>query len=459
MSRILIVEDDNRVRIQISLQLEDEGFTVTALGDAEHALSLLRGGEADRFALLLCDVRLPGASGIELVRQLASENRLPPTIIVSGEATITEAVDALSLGVRDFLEKPFSKNRLLRSVRNCLDHAALEERVRDLEAASAPSTRILGDSEVMRCLGEQIAKIAPTEGRVLILGESGTGKELVASALHRGSKRADKPFVKLNCAAIPGTLIESELFGHMRGAFTGAERDQPGLFEEAAGGTLFLDEIGDMALDLQSRLLRVLEDGVVRRVGGRKDIRVDVRVLAATHHDLRERVREGSFREDLYFRLAALPLEVPPLRARADDIVLLAEHFLARFCRENQIRPKRLDPETERVLRGYHWPGNVRELRNLCERLTILAGDPIRVADLPSDLMAPETATETGLIRLPSPNRILPLKTFKNQCEKEYLEAVLRVHGWSYGAAADALAIQRTYLHRKITQLGIQRPS
>ena len=454
MTHILLVEDDPKIRLNLTLQLEDEGFGVTAVDAAERALALLRDGVTPN--LLLSDVRLPGASGVELVNRLVAEKLLPPTIIISGEATISETVTALQLGVHDFLEKPFSRARLLQSVRNCLKCVALESRVRELEQAKG--TPLLGESPAMRRLKEQIAKVAPTEGRVLILGESGTGKELVANAIHTGSQRDNGPFVKMNCASIPANLIESELFGHMRGAFTGAVADQSGLFEEADGGTLFLDEIGDMDLALQTRLLRVLEDGVVRRVGGRKDIRVNVRVVSATHRDLKKMTTDGSFREDLYFRLATLPLHVPSLAQRDGDIVLLLTFYLERYSRQNGYRSKSIAPNAVEALRAYPWPGNVRELRNLAERLVILGGDPIGIDDLPGDIFNTAPSAETGLVRLPGPNRTLPLKTFKTQCEKEYLEAVLRTHGWNYAAAADALDIQRTYLHRKITQLNIQRP-
>jgi len=332
MSRVLIVEDDAKIRANLLFQLRDEGYAPTALESAEAALHALGNG-GGRPDLLLLDVRLPGISGLELVRRLAAAESLPPTVIISGEASISETVEALKLGVHDFIEKPFSKERLLRSMRNTLEHTALRREVAELRSELASGSELLGDSPAMAELRDKIARAAPTDARILIRGESGTGKELVADALHRHSHRAGKPFIKINCAAIPPHLVEDELFGHARGAFTDARQAKPGLFEEADGGTLFLDEVGDMEYPLQSRLLRVLEDGRVRRIGDTQDREVDVRVVAATHCDLEEAMQRGEFREDLYFRLAHLPIEVPPLRERPEDVRLLFDFFLQHFVR------------------------------------------------------------------------------------------------------------------------------
>jgi len=329
MSSVMIVEDDNKIRANLLFQLREAGYAPVALESAEAALAELLKNRPD---LLLLDVRLPGLSGIELVRQLAKEERLPPTVILSGEASITETVEALRLGVHDFVEKPFSRERLLQVVHNTLEHTALRREVAELRSELASETVILGNSPAMEKLREMIRRAAPTDARILIRGESGTGKELVSDALHRSSSRQEGPFIKINCAAIPTHLIEDELFGHVRGAFTDARSNKAGLFEEADGGTLFLDEIGDMDVSLQARLLRVLEDGRVRRLGESKDREVDVRVIAATHCDLEEAVKEGAFREDLYFRLAHLPIEVPPLRHRGDDVRKLFVHFIELFC-------------------------------------------------------------------------------------------------------------------------------
>ena len=453
---VLIVEDDAKIRANLVFQLREAGFLPHAVESAEAALGHLAATRAPD--LLLLDVRLPGMSGIDLVRQLVAEERLPSTIIVSGEASISETVDALRLGVHDFIEKPFSKERLLRSIANTLEHAALRRQVADLRSELDQRDAILGGSPQIEQLRERIARAAPTDARVLIRGESGTGKELVANALHRGSPRHDAPFIKINCAAIPSHLIEDELFGHAKGAFTDARNAKPGLFEEADGGTLFLDEIGDMDYQLQSRLLRVLEDGRVRRIGETRDREVDVRVIAATHCDLEAAVQAGDFREDLYFRLAHLPLEVPPLRQREGDLRLLFDHFIERFTARHRVRPRAIEPEVYEVVARYRWSGNVRELRNVCERLVIFGGDPITPEHLPSSLFSETPGQETGLVRLGHNPPHLTLRDFKTQCEKEYIESVLQRTSWNVSAAARHLEIQRTYLHQKITQLGIRRP-
>ncbi|MEM6792882.1 MAG: sigma-54 dependent transcriptional regulator [Acidobacteriota bacterium] len=462
MSQILIVEDDAKIRANMLFLLREEGFAPTAVSGAEAALAHLDAGHGQP-DLMLCDVRLPGLSGIELVRQLVAEKRLPPTVIVSGEASITETVEAVRLGVHDFIEKPFSRERLLQSMRNALDHMALRREVESLRSELEATSEILGDSVGMNDLRQKIVKAAPTDARVLILGESGTGKELVAAAIHRQSRRAAQRLIKINCAAIPAHLIEDELFGHAKGAFTDARSAKPGLFEEADGGTLFLDEIGDMDYALQSRLLRVLEDGQVRRIGETRDRRVDVRVLAATHQDLEKAVKAGEFREDLYFRLAALPVEVPPLRERgAEDIALLFHHFLELFAKRHRVRSKKVEKAVLEAVGRYRFSGNVRELRNVCERLVIFGGDPIGVDDLPSSMVGESEhghAGETGLVRLGPNAPTLPLKAFKAQCEKEYIESVLQRTRWNVAAAARHLDIQRTYLHQKIAHLGIRRPS
>jgi two-component system, NtrC family, nitrogen regulation response regulator NtrX len=457
MSSVLIVEDDAKIRANLLFQLREAGHAPEALESAEAALARLGDAPAD---LLLLDLRLPGISGIELVRRLAAENRLPPTIIISGEASITETVEALKLGVHDLVEKPFSRERLMQSIRNTLEHTALKREVAELRSELAAEGELLGASPPMDKLRELIARAAPTDARILIRGESGTGKELVADALHRGSPRRDAAFIKINCAAIPTHLIEDELFGHVRGAFTGAQSAKAGLFEEADGGTLFLDEIGDMDFQLQSRLLRVLEDGRVRRLGDSRDREVDVRVLAATHRDLEAAVTAGEFREDLYFRLAHLPIEVPPLRRRGGDVHLLFEHFIASFCVRHRSRRRHVDDGVAEHLERYAWPGNVRELRNVCERLVVFGGDPITADQLPSSLFGDlgPGPRETGLVRLGTRAPTLTLKDFKIQCEQEYIESLLQRTNWNVSAAARILDIQRTYLHQKIAALGLRRP-
>ena len=454
MTRLLIVEDDEKIRAGLLLQLREEGFAPSAVSAAEEALTLLEAPAEPLPHLLLLDVRLRGMSGVDLVRRLVEIRRFPPTIIISGEASISETVEALRLGVHDFIEKPFTRERLLRSIRNALEHHALQREVASLKG----EPEILGDSPPIAALRERIARAAATDARVLIMGESGTGKELVASALHRQSARAHRPFIKINCAAIPGHLIEDELFGHARGAFTDAKVAKPGLFEEADGGTLFLDGIGDMEYPLQSRLLRVLEDGRVRRIGDTRDRQVDVRVIAATNRDLEKSIREGTYREDLYFRLAHLPLSVPPLRERRGDVRLLFDGFLERFARQHRMRSRRVDAEVYPLLEAYAWPGNVRELRNLSERLVVFGGDPITPDQLPSSFFVPARTLETGLLRLPEAFPVVPLRDVKSRCEREYIEAVLHRTRWNFSAAARLLDVQRTYLHQKVKVLGIRRP-
>jgi two-component system, NtrC family, nitrogen regulation response regulator NtrX len=442
---VLIVEDDEKIAANMTLRLREEGYGVVAHRSAEEALAYLRDATRVQPDMVLVDVRLPGMSGIDLVR-VAGES-MPPAIVISGEASMAETVEAIRLGVHDFIDKPFSRERLLKSVRNCLEYAGLRRQLSDLRDREQ---QILGESEAVKTLRAAIEKVAPTDARVLIRGESGTGKELVANAVHRLSRRGSRTFVKLNCAAIPSHLIEDELFGHARGAFTDAKTAKRGLFEEADGGTLFLDEIGDMEPALQSRLLRVLEDGRVRRVGETTDRAVNVRVIAATHRDLEELARSGGFREDLFFRLSTVPLDVPPLRARRDDVPLLFTSFLQHYCVRNQRLPLSVDPAAYAALAAYDWPGNVRELRNVAERLSVFGTDPITVDQLPSS---------SGLVRIADSAPVIPLREFKAQSEREYIESVLRRTNWNVSRAAQMLGIQRTYLHEKMTALGIRKPS
>jgi len=455
-ARIMVVDDDPKVRTNLLIQLEEEGFAVQTAATVEQAWERLTDPVDGACDLLLLDIRLGHRSGVELVRRLAEQHNPPAIIIISGEATISETVASLQLGVFDFIEKPFTRTRLTHAIRNCLQHLSLVAEVKALQQKSQSETPLLGNSRAMRLLRDQIGKVAPTDGRVLILGESGTGKELVAAAVQAQSRRADGPFVCINCAALPATLIEDELFGHVRGAFTGAADHKPGLFEEAHRGTLFLDEIGDMEPALQIKLLRILEDGRVRRLGGKQEKQVDVRVIAATNRDLKERVRANLFREDLFYRLNSLVLEVPPPRKRAGDIPLLAAYFLEAFCRGNRMRPKRIAPETMAVLEGYPWPGNIRELKNVCERMVVLGGNPIQPHHLPSDLYEQRHISESSLVRLPPPTVAMSLREFKRKSEKEYIESVLMRTDGDITRAAELMSIQRTYLHRIIRTLGIR---
>ncbi len=388
---------------------------------------------------------------------LGSEGTLPPTIVVSGEASISETVEALRLGVWDFIEKPFSRERLSHSVQNCLEHFRIRRKLDELRFPARDHLGILGSSPAIAELRESIEKVAPTSARILVTGESGTGKELVAEAIHRLSPRSGQPFVKINCAAIPTHLVESELFGHVRGAFTDARTTRAGLFEAAHRGTLFLDEIGDMDYPLQSRLLRVLEDGKVRRVGDQTDRKVDIRLITATHQDLQTMVRDGRFREDLFYRISTVPIAIPPLRERTEDVPLLVRHFLESACRMNQ-RPA-LDCTAEVIerLEQYGWPGNVRELRNLCERLSVFGTNPITPDQLPSGVLHPREGDVFPILP-PVTAPVVPLRTFKAQCERDYLERILLRTNWNLTHAAQLLGIQRTHLHQKVSTLGLKRP-
>jgi two-component system nitrogen regulation response regulator NtrX len=458
MTLILIVEDDEQISGSLVLRLREAGHGATAVRSGEDALRWLRDANNVEPDLLLVDVRLPGISGIELLRRLKADGALPQTLVISGEASMSETIEAIGLGVHDFLDKPFTRERLLKSIANGIEHAALRRQLAALRAGSDSDPQILGDSASVRALRAAIEKVAATEARVLIRGESGTGKELVANALHRLSRRSGRAFVKLNCAAIPPHLIEDELFGHARGAFTDAKTAKRGLFEEADGGTLFLDEIGDMDLMLQSRLLRVLEDGRVRRIGETTDRSVSVRVISATHRDLDALAKSGGFREDLFFRLATVPIDVPPLRERRDDIPLLFANFFADSCRRNRRPPMTIDVDALEALRGYDWPGNVRELRNVAERLSVFATDPVTPDQLPIAILTRNDAVETGMLVLPESAEIIPLREFKTRCEKEYIERVLRRTDWNVSRAAELLDMQRTHLHQKMSALGIERP-
>ena len=452
MTSIWLVEDNAKIRAHVTSILADEGFKVKGMATAE-AVQVELGRQTPD--LMLLDIRLPGISGLDLIHQLGRD-RLPPTIVVSGEATISEALEAMRLGVHDFIEKPFSDDRLIFSVRNCLEKMALRDKVNKLERELSGGQPILGEDPATSAMLQQIEKVAPTNGRVLITGESGTGKELVAATIHRLSRRREKPFVKINCAAFPVHLIEDELFGHVKGAFTDAHQNKIGLFEQADGGTLFLDEIGDMDYSLQARLLRVLEDGKVRRIGDKVERQVDVRVLAATNCDLLAMSKENRFREDLYYRLAAIPIQAPPLRERPGDIPILISYYIRRNCVHHQISQKEIMPRAMTLLQAYNWPGNIRELKNLAERLVIFGGSPISSDDLPSHIFQGESQEAHGLLRI-SELPDMSLKDFKTRCEKEYIETMLHRANWNYKDVAKRLEINRSYLHQKITGLGIQR--
>ena len=457
---VLVVDDEKNIRRTLRMVLEDAGHRILEAESGEVALSKLD-DQGDDVELIILDVRLPGMSGIEALERIRKRSGLDtvPVIMISGHASLSEAVHAVQLGAADFLEKPLDRDRVLVSVSNALQSQRLAREVARLRAEVSGRHDMIGESPVMKQLFTAIEKVAPTKGRVLITGESGTGKDLIARAIHRQSERADQPFVMLNCAAIPAELIESELFGHERGAFTGAQARKKGMFEAADGGTLFLDEIGDMSLGAQAKVLRALESGEIIRVGGERSIAVDVRVLAATNKDLEAEVSSGNFRDDLYFRLNVVPLRSPALKERVEDIPLLARAFLRDFCHEHGGREKPVDPVVFDVLRDRAWPGNVRELRNVVERMVILSGPSIGADDVPPDGLGRQTADADIELNAgpPDANAGLSLRDYRDRAESEYILATLRRCDWNISKAAAELGIERTNLHKKMRTFGIKR--
>jgi two-component system nitrogen regulation response regulator NtrX len=464
--RVVVVDDEKNIRRMLRMVLEGEGYTVETLETAESLLPRLERGRVD---VVLLDVRLPGMDGIECLGKVRAEFPDVNVIMISGHASLHDAVRATKLGAFDFLEKPLDRERVLVSVRNSVERRDLHARIRAMEAADGTDEPMLGESAPMQRLKESIAKIAPSGVRVLITGESGTGKELIARALHRASQRASGPFVKINCAAIPSELIESELFGHERGAFTGAVQRKRGCFELADGGTLFLDEIGDMSLDAQAKVLRAIQTGEITRVGGEHAFNVDVRLVAATNKDLDYEVRMGAFREDLYYRLSVVPMVCPPLRDRGDDVLLLLHAYLDRFAREHGLAEITLTADAETRLRNHSWPGNVRELRNLAERLVILAENPIRAADLPPSITSDGEPrafwagpgvdpTASGVIDLRPYGTNVTLRDLRDAVERDYILRKLDEVGGHVTKAAELLGIERTNLHKKLKTMGWKPP-
>jgi two-component system nitrogen regulation response regulator NtrX len=445
MANILIVDDEKGIRSTLSGILTDEGHETTLCESGEEGLAAF---SRESFDLVLLDVWLPGIDGLAVLERMHGVDPFLPVIVISGHGNVDTAVRATKLGAYDFLEKPLSLDRVVLTVNHALSDRRLRQEVSDLRRTLAADETPIGDSEPMSKLMQRVKSAANAATRVLITGENGSGKEIIARALHRLSPRADRPFVDVNCAAIPEELIESELFGHRKGAFTGAIEDRKGKFELADGGTLFLDEIGDMSLKTQAKVLRVLQEQQFQRVGAQKTISVDVRVIAATNKNLEEEIREGRFREDLYFRLAVIPLAVPPLRDRGNDVILLAEHFLRRFAADTGRRPKALAPDAVAALRSYSWPGNVRELRNLAERLTILVPeDEITAADLD---LAP--AGEEHVLF----NSELSLREAREEFERRLILRRLREHNGNVSKTADSLGVERSNLYRKLNAYGIK---
>jgi two-component system nitrogen regulation response regulator NtrX len=444
---VLIVDDEAGVRSALSGVLRDEGYAVDAVESGEACLDRVMRAPYD---VIVLDIWLPGMDGLATLARLRERRVDAPVVMISGHGNIESAVRAIKMGAFDFVEKPLSLEKAILVVGNAVRQRQLEAENRALRAHVDRRLTMVGESYAMAQLREQIAMAAPTNGRVLIFGENGTGKELVARSIHALSRRRAGPFVEVNCAAIPEELIESELFGHVKGAFTGALADRRGKFEMAGSGTLFLDEIGDMSLKTQAKVLRALQEQVVEPVGGTASVRVDVRVLAATNKDLPAEIRAGRFREDLYFRLNVIPIFVPPLRDRDEDIPLLAEHFMAELAREYGRRPKRLDPGAATGLRSYRWPGNVRELRNIIERLMIMVpGDTISLSDLTFLEGTPLPQDEAG----GAPT--VPLHEARDRFERDYILRALAAHNGNISRTADALGVERSNLYRKMRAFGI----
>ena len=451
--RILVVDDEQGIRAALGQLLEYEGYEVRSESNAPAGIATF---EKWRPHLVFLDVKMAGMDGLEGLKRIRQIDPTASVVMISGHATIQTAVEATQLGAYDILEKPLDTDRILVLLRNALQHLSLQEENARLRETIESRFEIVGKSYAIRALTNQIEKVAVTPARVLITGDNGTGKELVARAIHRLSPRASKPFVEVNCAAIPSELIESELFGHIRGSFTGAVSDRAGKFEQADKGTLFLDEVGDMSLAAQAKVLRVLQDGEVTRIGGTKAHRVDVRVLAATNKTLEEEIAAGRFREDLYYRLNVVPLHVPPLRDRREDIPLLAQHFVNLLSQREGAAPRTLDSSAVEVLQRFEWPGNVRELRNAIERLMILAAGPrISGADV-SRLTGARPPDASGL------GSLLECKTyeeFKNAAERAFLLHKLRELDWNVSETARVLDMPRSNLYKKIERYGLARES
>ena len=451
MARLLIVDDEQGVRDALRQVFEYEGHEIAIAGDGPEALERV---EAWRPDVTFLDVKMHGMDGLEVLDRMRESDPSALVVMISGHGTIDTAVEATRKGAYDFLEKPLDTDRLLVTLRNALEVKGLSDSVARLRSEVEKRHEVVGSSFQIRQVLERVEKVAPADARVLITGENGTGKELVARAIHRLSARASEPFVEVNCAAIPSELIESELFGHIKGSFTGAVADRAGKFEQADGGTLFLDEVGDMSLAAQAKVLRALEQGLVTRVGGSRAIQVDVRVVAATNKDLREEIEAGRFREDLFYRLNVVPIHIPPLRERREDIPMLVQHFVDLMARADRAVPRRFTDDAVARLQALEWPGNVRELRNTVERLLILApGDAVTADDV--GLLVTGRAGDSGL-----GGELLGAATFsefKDAAERAFILQKLRENDWNVSETARRVEMPRSNLYKKIEKYGLVR--
>lgn len=448
-AKILVIDDEENIRKSLKMILEYEGYGFVEAGDGEDGLQKL--DETVGVDIILLDIKMPGRDGLDILREIKTKPYSPEVIMISGQGTIHTAVEATKLGAFEFLEKPLHRDRVLLTIRNALNQNKLVRENVDLRRKAEKRYELIGNSPLMKRLWNEIKAAAPTHATILIYGESGTGKELIARAVHAQSLRAKEPFVQVNCAAIPEELIESELFGHEKGSFTGATERKTGKFDQADEGTIFLDEIGDMSLKTQSKVLRVLEEGEVQKVGSSRINKVDVRVIAATNKDLKAEIERGNFRDDLYFRLNVVPLYSPALREKKEDIPLLIEYFCRLFAEENNFKVKSFTPEAIGVLTKYSWKGNIRELRNVVERLLIMTGkDVIEKLDLP------EAIRGEHALFLPEAATIKTLKDFRDLAEKEFILAKLEENGWNISQTAREIDTPRSNLYKKLDQYGIK---
>ena len=452
MPHILIVDDETPILKTVTDVLRDEGYDTSTASSGAEALKALDGAGFD---LALVDVWMPGMDGLEALGKMKERHPDLPVVIMSGHGNIDTAVKAVRLGAYDFIEKPLSLDKLSLTVKNALEKGRLERENRDLKEKFEGRHEIIGESPKILALKEEIRRAGPTNGRVLIFGENGTGKELVARAIHRLSLRATGPFITVNCAAIPEELIESEMFGHEKGSFTGATAQRKGKFELATGGTLFLDEVADMSLFTQAKVLRSLQEQEVQRVGGSGTIKIDVRVIAASNKKLEDEIKAGRFRDDLYYRLNVIPFNVPPLRERIEDIPLLVDHFIREIAAEYGDRPKTVSPAAMRLFVSYPWPGNIREMKNIIERLVIMTpGETIEAANVPPPISEAVASERFG----PEIPADASLKEARAAFERDFITRKLRENDWNISKTSDVLKIERSNLHRKITALGIVIP-
>jgi two-component system nitrogen regulation response regulator NtrX len=451
-AKVLIIDDEEAIRSSLQMMFEYEGYDCLQAASGPAGLKIVESYQPD---IVFLDIKMPGIDGLEVLKTLKQDPNAPPVVILSGHGSVKTAVEATKLGAFDFIEKPPDSERILLVARNALSQKKLVEENRRLKLSFDERYRMEGESAALQKVWEAIRRAAPTNATVLITGESGVGKELVARAIHRNSLRKDEAFVQVNCAAIPEELIESELFGHEKGSFTGATEKQIGKFELAHKGTIFLDEVGDMSLRTQAKVLRVLQEGEVERIGSQKTIQVDVRVIAATNKNLEEAIEKGEFREDLYFRLSVIPVPVPPLRERPEDIPPLVKHFVKQFSAENNFRPKTFAPAAVDVLKRHPWRGNARELKNTIERLLIMVeGDEIKAEHLSDVLRRPGGSSGDVAASGETPGS---LQDFKASTERAFLVQKLRESRWNISATATAIGTPRSNLYKKLEQYAISQ--